>query len=387
MDIPLMLWGVTGPLRASGLTSQASSLLWGLFCACSWTWCIGMYLPVIMIDRFGWPGFIAFALPNVIGCAAFGYVIRTRARSEAMVAAAGGTMTTFSIITITYHMFFVVWLLADLTPLDAQHPWIPPVVAAITLGLGIVFSFFPDRDWLALGALVYGLSLAAFFGVGLNGIDRVAWSGRMGHTDLLWLTPALIFGFALSPYLDLTFHRAIQRVPSRHAFAVFGLAFAVMLVLTIAIWLPPAPGARWLPSIALAHIMAQTVFTVGAHAREIRLSPAIGGVDRRVWALTAPALGAALPYVGLLFAPESDFGEDLYIRFLVFYGLVFPAYVLLRMACRAPWPILACLIIASLPCYELGFVGGRPWLLALPLGAILITAAAFRTTPSTAPSG
>ena len=35
-----------------------------------------MYLPVILLRRFGWLGFLAFAVPNVLGCAAFGYVLR-----------------------------------------------------------------------------------------------------------------------------------------------------------------------------------------------------------------------------------------------------------------------------------------------------------------------
>ena len=40
---------------------------WGLFCACSWTWCIGMFLPVILIRDLGGAGFLAFAIPNLFG--------------------------------------------------------------------------------------------------------------------------------------------------------------------------------------------------------------------------------------------------------------------------------------------------------------------------------
>src|SRR6267142_6505142 len=90
------------------------SFLWGIFCACSWTWCIGMYLPRIMIERFGWPGFIVFAVPNVLGCAAFGYVVRNRARSDAITARHGAAMTAFSAVTIAYHLFFIVWMFAEL---------------------------------------------------------------------------------------------------------------------------------------------------------------------------------------------------------------------------------------------------------------------------------
>ena len=43
-----------------------ATVAWGLFCSNSWTWCIGMYLPVILLRSFGWPGFLAFVIPNVL---------------------------------------------------------------------------------------------------------------------------------------------------------------------------------------------------------------------------------------------------------------------------------------------------------------------------------
>ena len=56
------------------------TLVAGLALASSWTWIIGMYLPRIMMERHGWAGFLAFAVPNVIGCTAFGFVLRKPAR-------------------------------------------------------------------------------------------------------------------------------------------------------------------------------------------------------------------------------------------------------------------------------------------------------------------
>ena len=116
------------------------SFLWGLFLANSWTWCIGLYLPVIMIQRFGWPGFIAFAIPNVLGCAAFGYIIRIRQRSDELVARHSVAMTWFSIVTVAYHIFFITWLVGDLIQLPIEMYWAPPAAAAVMLGLGIVLS-------------------------------------------------------------------------------------------------------------------------------------------------------------------------------------------------------------------------------------------------------
>ena len=54
---------------------ELATVGWGLFCASSWTWCIGMYLPVLLLRHFGWPGVLAFVVPNVAGCVAFGYVL------------------------------------------------------------------------------------------------------------------------------------------------------------------------------------------------------------------------------------------------------------------------------------------------------------------------
>ena len=48
------------------------TLVAGLALASSWTWIIGMYLPRIMMERHGGRA-MAFAVPNVISCTAFGF--------------------------------------------------------------------------------------------------------------------------------------------------------------------------------------------------------------------------------------------------------------------------------------------------------------------------
>lgn len=344
-----------------------------------------MYLPRIMIDRFGWPGFIAFAVPNVLGCAAFGYVVRSRARSDQMVAQHGSAMTWFSIFTIVYQVFFAVWLFAEVLPNVTERIWLPILAGAIVYGLALVFSFFDDRDFLVLTVLVYGVSLAAFWAVGFDALDYIQWTGADPRSELWWLTPTIVFGFLLCPYLDLTFHRVLQKSPSRHAFAVFGVAFAVMIVLTCLIWfapgIAPAPGpgiGRMIPALALAHILAQLVFTAGAHMREVRLTSSIRSPNVRLAAMLAPALVIPLLYVVRQFTIEAT-GEGLYLRFIVFYALIFPAYVLLFMrgknAARFGLGLkVAALvaILASLPLYELGFLHQRAWLLVIPLAALLL---------------
>jgi hypothetical protein len=303
-----------------------SSVGWGIYLACSWTWCIGLYLPALMVERWGWPGFIAFAVPNVLGCAAFGYVVKSRDRSEAMVARHGKAMTWFSVITVAYHVFFIAWLLAEIAAL--VRPTLAPAaaVAAAVIAAGIMTA--TDRGWLSLAVAVLGLSLAATVAVGVEGAKSIGWSGEQSFVRLAAIAPLLCTGFLLCPYLDLTFHRALQRSPTRHAFAVFGIAFLVMILLSCLIWVP---RGTVLPALVMAHVLAQCVFTMGAHLREIRLS---GHARRGSLALGAVAGGIALAAIGALSRPDA--GGTIYLAFLVlFYGLLFPAWVALTMIRRA----------------------------------------------------
>ena len=83
------------------MPALARTVGWGLYCTTSWTWCIGMYLPLILLRDYGWPGFIAFAIPNVLGCAAFGYVVDAK-RSDALRARFRGAMIAFGAATSLY---------------------------------------------------------------------------------------------------------------------------------------------------------------------------------------------------------------------------------------------------------------------------------------------
>ena len=69
-----------------------------------------MFLPVILIHRYGWLGFLIFSIPNVIGCAAFGYVVRTPERSKELVEKYKTAISLFAIVTIAFHVFFIAML-------------------------------------------------------------------------------------------------------------------------------------------------------------------------------------------------------------------------------------------------------------------------------------
>lgn len=349
------------------------TVLWGLFCACSWTWCIGMYLPILLMERWAWPGFAVFLIANVVGCAAFGYIVRTPARSERMIRDHAPAMVGFSVVAIAFHLFFITYLFTDIVPLDANRTL--PLLAAI--GVYVVasgLSWLGDRAWLVLAVVTYTVSMWLIAGCGgeTRALERIA--GWNQPETLLMMLPVLVAGFWCCPRLDLTFHRALQRSPSRHAFLVFGVAFAALVAGTLFIWRGPEDLA--VVRLGVAHLLAQSVFTVGAHLREIRLVPASGGTPARSALLLIPLLTIMLlPAFKSIVSGVLRPGEDLYIRFFVFYGLIFPAYVMAFMtsgASGAPrprgWIILAMIVLLLAPIYEIGFIHERYAWMLVPTG-------------------
>jgi hypothetical protein len=349
---------------------------WGLYCASSWTWCIGLYLPVILLRELGWPGLLAFAVPNVLGAAAFGYVIRSAARGDALVALHRPAVRWFSITVVAYHAYFVAFLATILAP--ASAPWSGLIAGAALLAGALALSALPAAAWPIFAAIAYAVSLATFASLGTTELTSMSGSGARPAAQLLWLTPVMVFGFLLCPYLDLTFHRALREAPSRHAFAIFAAAFAVMLLLTCAY-----RDLVVLALVPVAHIAAQSLFTTAAHLRELRRlegTPSGRGVGLAV--VVAAAAAALTLTLGRDPAPA---GEAVYLRFLAFYGLIFPAWVLLfvgpgRALSRSPRNLLVYLVVmvAALPFYEAGFIRGHMWLVPVPLAAIIVWAIGVR---------
>ncbi len=371
---------------------------WGVYCACSWTWCIGMFLPVILLGRYGWWGFLAFAIPNIIGCAAFGYVLRSRERSRELIAQHRTAMRLFSLVTVTYHVFFLGFVLWLLMPehvagtAGEDSLWVALSAPLVVLVLGQVLADVPTRYWPAIAAVVYAGSLLVFASIGVQPLSEIGFSGAHATIDVLWLAPVMIFGFALCPYFDLTFHRALQHTPSRHAFGVFGLTFAVMIVLTCAYWDILTNGLTWL---VLGHIMAQAVFTISAHLREGTRPP--GDAPRPMPRLSTrllmllPLIGLPVALLGAFVIDPLAMSTDNYLRFLVFYGLVFPAYAALFMGpaamtlSRRSVVIFAIACLLCMPLYEAGFLHRQAWVLIIPPVLFLLWRAHMMLTAGRVP--
>ena len=373
----------------SGFVNAIRTVGWGVFCAASWTWCIGMFLPVILLERYGWLGFAVFAVPNVAGCAAFGYVLRDRWQSVHMVRGHAGAMTGFSAATIAFHVFFAGFAARCLLPGENASAGVAMVVAIAAFALAVLISYAPRAAWLPFAAIAYAVSLIAFAQLGVQPLRDYSWHATEGPGAGVWLILVMLLGFLLCPYLDLTFHRAFRESPSRSSFSVFGLTFAVMIVLTCA-YAPYVPNL--LPGIVLVHMAVQLLFTSAAHAREIRECDHLQA-NTRLLLLAAPLLAA--PLALLLGGPDSfntyALGENIYLRFIVIYGLVAPAYVLVVIVARRLKPptrraivITGLLTLAVSPCYEFGFFRGETWLLAIPPVALAAAALGLRRWPRAA---
>src|SRR5438045_2624614 len=82
-------------------------LLWAIYLAMSWTWCIGMFLLVLLVREYGSWGWVIFAIPNVLGAATMGWILRDARDSERFAAAHRHALTTFSFVIVSFQIFFV----------------------------------------------------------------------------------------------------------------------------------------------------------------------------------------------------------------------------------------------------------------------------------------
>ena len=364
--------------------SRFNDLLRAVFLAASWTWVIGMFLPVLLVREYGVWAWVIFAVPNCIGAAAMGWTLRTREQSLAMARAHDAACRAFSLVTIAFHVFFAFWILV---PWMSWKGWLPGVFV-------FIFAFLTMRSsGVAIAAVltyIYSLFCAAFFlaegGAGIVPADPRP-AGELAAA-LAALVPICVLGFALNPYLDLTFHAARQASDdhggARLAFGVgFCLLFLAMIGFTLAysgvLWRdvlasttqgkpPDSQSPVW---FIAGHILFPASVTAGIHAAS--------AVSSRRWApawlglliAVIVGIGAALWARSTLYRADMLSGELVYRLFMGFYGLIFPAYAWICMTptwrdpARPTGRQLAVFIVAvvlAAPFFWLGFIGQRmPW--------------------------
>ncbi len=329
---------------------------WSFYLASSWTWCIGMFLPVLLVRDYGLAGFAAFALPNVIGAAAMGWVLQ-RGGAVTILSRHRVAVMLFSIVTVAFGVWFVVRDFGVARPVVFEFGTMfgaaismPAVAAAAGLfGLSIL-ALLLRRTVLLAGLLAWLGSVACaavLIGTGDLGrsIDNLlVIDPAFGPGPLISLAPVFIFGFLLCPYLDATFLRARASTgdaESRIAFSAgFGVFFFAMILFTLG-FATISLGDRAGLNIIAVHILGQVLFTSAVHIAElIRLAPLAR--PRRAGRTLAAILilTAVLALTGKLAMPVVErmavgtnmaADEVIYRFFLSFYGLGFPAYVWLCM--------------------------------------------------------
>ena len=332
---------------------------WGLYLASSWTWCIGMFLPVVLLHRYGWQGFLMFVIPNIIGCAAFGYVIKTPEKSKSLVEKYGKAMVLFSIATVAFHVFFISMIL-QMHSLDTYNP----PFALIAIVIAGTIAIFPKYGWIIFGSSCWIVSL----GIGLTFLPfDIQIEATKPWQDVYWLLPITTFGFLLCPYLDPTFHRALQESPSKHSFGIFGIAFAMMIGVTC---LYQNVILTALPLVLLIHLGIQSIFTISTHIAE---GDRICGKRKR-------GVYAALMLIAVsiaFFIARTNKGDvalhiEDYLRFFVFYGLIFPGIVAAFMLTGKSFTwiriaLFTLVALISLPLLESAYIGDESWLAIFPV--------------------
>ncbi|MBX3363418.1 MAG: hypothetical protein KF866_01525 [Phycisphaeraceae bacterium] len=366
----------------------------GAFLACSWTWCIGMFLPVLLTLDYGLAAFWVFAVPNVVGAAAMGWILARQGASEAFITRHRIACEAFSAVTRAFHAFFVFWVLLHTG--NASHAG-GLILAVVLMGVLALGPWVSSSRLQRAAPIVWLLSAAALVAVVvLVTQEHVlpppdAPDVRRNPDGLLALLPVCIFGFLLCPYLDLTFHRARQTLHPREAAAAFTLGFGVLffaMILFSAIygrWMSHGGGAPVLGTmppvlawIVGLHIMLQAWFTFSAHGEELGGRRACPLPRSRLW-MALVGMGIALALVASWAdARGAHLGEMIYRSFMSFYGLAFPAYVWIchlrapvGMSRRRLMRRWALAVGAAAPMYWVGFIDGHEALLVPGLMIVL----------------
>lgn len=366
------------------------SLAWGVFCASSWAWCIGLFLPTVLRRLLGWPGFFAFAIPNVLGCAAFGFVLNQRS-SRRLRRMHRPAMLLFSAVTIAYQLLLAGWtgaaLLAPRLSSNAGEPaiWFGAAIGlACVMAVAAIVARLGDRALPAIAIAAWGFSAAVLGFTATAPPMPPAFEPTLDAAQLWGLLPALLLGFLCCPYLDLTFHRALRQGARKVTFTTFGLTFATLIVLVAFLADPDGPLGMRITPLVLGQLWVQLGFTIGVHAREVRFASIERRPSARRWIVPTAVLAGVLLGLPIL-ANEPN-----YLRMLGWYGVVFPAYVLLAMVGERGRPrprtyaLLAVVLAVGIPCSEWGISTFRLAWMAAP--APILLAATLWLRSRTAPA-
>jgi len=366
---------------------------WAVYLAMSWTWCIGMYLPVLIMRELGFGGVITFAVPNIVGAMAMGWALRDERQSRRIIGENRSAFIWYSLITIVFHAFFAAWIIRQIA-----GPQAGAALAGGFLLFWIILHWRRGGEFLAASlALVVSAGLMAwgFWRHELPYIAHPVQGASLSPINNLWLAPAWTLGFVCCPWLDLTFHtarRAMGRWEARAAFSAgFGIVFSAVLLLTVAYsgWLVVGFDRMRYPQLAIVlggYLIVQSCFTVALHAQQIARTREKTSMGRF---LAFSALLVIAVMLGMLSDARFTYngmplGELIYRAFLGFYGLIFPAYVWMCMVRprRSLASVVGVVLIAA-PCYWLAFANEQMYFAVLGV-AVVLSAKCFPGPQATA---
>ncbi len=405
-----------------------AAVMWGCFLGCSWTWVIGMFFPVMLVRDYGLWGWVAFALPNVLGAAAMGYVLKDRAASLRITETHRTACRWFGWITVAYQAYLIGAL---------AGPFGLTAAGVLTLGFFLIGRADSVRDtWIALATFAVSLGLFGYAqttGRLWTRLDPDTFTGRLGETEFWLFIPAAVFGFLLCPYLDLTFHRARQATTPGTGKAAFTLGFCGVFFSMIIFSLAYAGAfqdvtahigyeiAPLLWPVLLVQLVVQGAFTSAVHIRSLTPAPGVtsgatsgvtsgngsggggnagGGNKRSEFVLfivvilgVMLGLGALLMDRLTILWPDgfiiTSSTELIYRLFLLLYGTVLPGYVFLcviptyrQVSHKAKMGVFAVAAALSYPLACGAFIAGYSWWVLAILGVMVVARIATELMPA-----
>ncbi len=337
-------------------------ILWAFYLGISWTWVIGMFLPVLLVRDYGFWAWVIFAIPNCLGAAAMGWTMRTGEQSLRFTQNHAAACRIFSLVTIAFHIFVSIWLLPRLI---GPAGWIAPAILVQS-----AFTPYLKKNWpLGTSVVVWIISVAIAISLGVNGYLSIPSNRDFAIGDAAGLSLVCLLGFIFCPYFDLTFHRARKLATSSGAKVAFGVGFCGVFFSMILFTLCYAAGIQNYSGLAAyliaGHLSVQMLFTVLVHSESLyHQAEQLEDVGNlRAMLSTALAIGMVAGLLGHFIVTESmqyhglEIGEVVYRCFMSFYGLICPAYAMLSIPSGKPrWILSGLVILLALPFYWLAFI-------------------------------
>jgi hypothetical protein len=353
-------------------------------------------------------GWVVFAIPNVIGAASVGWWLKHREQAADFTLRHATAISVFTSVTLLLQGFTAAWLVTRLLGNGYGLVAVVAVVALSWIGSKVASALpaLAVLTWLAsatAGVTLWSLSVTPLPAVGeLRAGDLFALLGLAGVCGI---------GFLICPFLDasLLSARVAAGERGRRVFTIgFGVLFLTMIVITLgyANVLPalmqvgagedPMVATRDMPQtlteagvyvagyVIAVHLLIQVSFTNACHLSSIERLAASARRPGLASPMNVLALAAAAIFgwvVGFrIVTPEEasisisnlsllsyEPGEIVYRILLAFYGVIFPAYLLLG---GRRWLVVAG--VALVPT-AVGFFGGSMAWALIGVAIILLT--------------